>query len=382
MRVTSLDGCYNFHGSAVPGTDGFVSETNVSTGFVSVAFTANVTEPEELTVVNANGQTCVRDSGCPEFNGYTLEITFCEVSPCLFAMLTGQDVVENALGEPIGFTMNSKVSVCGLSGFALELWSGVPGVACGSGGEGSFGYLLLPAVRPGIIGDFTIENAAVSFVVQNAITQDGNNWGIGPSTFLPLNDITGAPRPVQMLDPNDHLFVAYTNVAPPADTDGCVPLDHIEFLATRGIAGSPGTWTPVGGTPPANAADATAKGITAQPTTLWTPGQYVQGLTDGAPGEMYWNGTAWGAGRARVPATGATAGSPGVWTPAGSQPPANATAAGIAGIVATPNTAWTTGQYVQGSTLGAAGQMYWSGSTWIGGGPAALAADGAGRAKK
>jgi hypothetical protein len=63
-----------------------------------------------------------------------------------------------------------------------------------------------------------------------------------------------------------------------------------------------------------------------------------------------------------VPATGATAGIPGTWTPSGATPPANAAAA--AGITATPNTAWTTGQYVQGSTAGTAGEMYWDGSAW------------------
>jgi hypothetical protein len=65
------------------------------------------------------------------------------------------------------------------------------------------------------------------------------------------------------------------------------------------------------------------------------------------------------------PATGATAGSPGTWSPAGSTPPA--TAAAATGIVATPATAWTTGQYVQGSTAGTPGQMHWDGSAWVAG---------------
>jgi len=65
------------------------------------------------------------------------------------------------------------------------------------------------------------------------------------------------------------------------------------------------------------------------------------------------------------PATGATAGSPGSWTPAGSTPPADAAAA--SSITASPTTAWTTGQYVQGSTAGAPGEMTWSGTGWVGG---------------
>lgn len=68
--------------------------------------------------------------------------------------------------------------------------------------------------------------------------------------------------------------------------------------ATGATAGTPGTWTPGGSTPPANAAGATSSGVTASPTTAWTTGQYVQGSTAGTGGEMYWNGTAWTAGKA------------------------------------------------------------------------------------
>lgn len=63
-----------------------------------------------------------------------------------------------------------------------------------------------------------------------------------------------------------------------------------------------------------------------------------------------------------VAATGATAGTPGTWTPTGSTPPANA--AGATSVTATPGTAWTTGQYVQGSTAGSGGEMYWDGDSW------------------
>jgi hypothetical protein len=64
-------------------------------------------------------------------------------------------------------------------------------------------------------------------------------------------------------------------------------------------------------------------------------------------------------------ATGATAGSPGTWTPSGSTAPANAAAA--TSVTASPASAWTTGQYVQGSDAGVAGEMYWSGSAWTSG---------------
>jgi hypothetical protein len=68
-----------------------------------------------------------------------------------------------------------------------------------------------------------------------------------------------------------------------------------------------------------------------------------------------------------VPATGATAGIPGSWTPAGCTPPADVAAVQGGAIVATPQTGWTTGQFVQTQTAGAAGRCCWTGTDWVGG---------------
>ena len=62
------------------------------------------------------------------------------------------------------------------------------------------------------------------------------------------------------------------------------------------------------------------------------------------------------------PATGATAGTPGTWTPAGAAPPADFAA--IGSIVATPATAWITGEYV---VLGDASEASWNGTAWTAG---------------
>jgi len=66
-------------------------------------------------------------------------------------------------------------------------------------------------------------------------------------------------------------------------------------------------------------------------------------------------------------ATGATAGTPGTWTPSGTDPPPTAAEANQWGVTATPATAWTIAQYVQGETAGAPGEMTWTGSAWVGG---------------
>lgn len=70
------------------------------------------------------------------------------------------------------------------------------------------------------------------------------------------------------------------------------------------------------------------------------------------------------------PATGATAGIPGVWTPPYSTPPdnfADLDAGDPVTVVASPTSAWTTGQYVQTLVTGATGQAHWGGAAWLSG---------------
>jgi hypothetical protein len=62
------------------------------------------------------------------------------------------------------------------------------------------------------------------------------------------------------------------------------------------------------------------------------------------------------------PATGATAGTPGTFTPAGAATPANL--ASLAGITASPATAWTTGQRV---VLADSTTASWNGTAWVAG---------------
>jgi hypothetical protein len=63
--------------------------------------------------------------------------------------------------------------------------------------------------------------------------------------------------------------------------------------ATGAAAGAPGGYTPTGASAPANLAG--LSGITANPTTAWTSGQYVV-LANGSL--AHWSGTAWVAGAA------------------------------------------------------------------------------------
>jgi hypothetical protein len=61
-----------------------------------------------------------------------------------------------------------------------------------------------------------------------------------------------------------------------------------------------------------------------------------------------------------VQATGATAGTPGSFTPAGAATPANQAA--LSAVVASPASAWTSGQYVATND---AQHVFWNGTGWI-----------------
>jgi hypothetical protein len=63
-----------------------------------------------------------------------------------------------------------------------------------------------------------------------------------------------------------------------------------------------------------------------------------------------------------ITATGASAGTPGTWTPDGADPCAAFTQ--MDAITASPVTAWATGEYV---VLGDASEAYWGGTAWTSG---------------
>jgi hypothetical protein len=278
LRATRLDGC----GNPVLGPD----STVVTDGMISVALTANITEGEEINVTNANGDVCVLDTPCPKLQNYSVVITFCDVNPILFNLMSGQPLVMNGT-DTVGFRMNSDVSACD-SGFALELWTGVASEACDPGSGQSYGYILLPFLRGGVLGDFTVENAAINFVLTGAVTKKGSGWGVGP--YDVVMD-TGVPSPLaEEIAVGDHLHLERTTVAPP-EAD-CDPL-ALGVPATTINAGSPADLEPANSYAPLDLAELLSDNPTADPATAWTAGQYVV-LRDGSFAN--WNGTAWEAG--------------------------------------------------------------------------------------
>ena len=186
--------------------------------------------------------------------------------------------------------MNSGIDACA-SGFALEVWSNVPSAVCDPGAGVSYGYFLVPFIKGGVIGDFTVGNDAVNFTLSGAKSKDGNNWASGP--YDVVKDEAGAPAPLlEEVDSRDHLWMQLTTVPPPEPS--CDPV-AVGVEATGATAGTPGSWTPAPAYGPEDMAALTADPVTASPATDWTAGQYVV-LEDGSFAN--WNGTTWVAGKA------------------------------------------------------------------------------------
>lgn len=230
LRLTRTDGC----GRPVYGEDSSV----VTKGMTTVAYTANTTESEEISVTNAAGEVCVFEPAEVTVTGYSVEISFCEVDPELFSMVTGQEVYLDAFGNAIGFTVDTQKSL-EAQGFALELWMGAGAAdACAEGGTGKYGYLALPYLKGGILGDFTVENGAVTFTITGGSTRDGNAWGVGPYSDIMLTSLSVPGPLITPLTSTQHLLLIQTDVAPPEPACGARPLLDPEETVLTSITGT------------------------------------------------------------------------------------------------------------------------------------------------
>lgn len=283
MRVTKEDAC---------GRPAWGDKVQAaSEGFVSVAVTANYDDGQDITVTNANGKKCVNKAAEPELTNLSVDVTFCEVDPEVYTAVTGfPPIYDPESGDTIGFKVNRGVRP-GEIRWALETWSSAVGsVGCEGDEDVPYGYNLWPFLSGARIGDFTIENNAVTFVASGAVTNDGTLWGVGPYNVV-LDD-SGDPAPLtDPLDTLDHQITLRTLVPPPEATNGLIPLDDPDSsAATTATAGSPGVFN---GRRPMSLSG--MSGVTASPATAWTTGQHVI-LGDGTL--AHWSSSAWVAGKA------------------------------------------------------------------------------------
>jgi hypothetical protein len=278
MRITRTDGC---------GVPAYGERARLITeGFISVEATANTTDRDEVTVDNANGKRMARRPPKSTFSSWSVNINLVGVDIDAVEMTTGNPPVLDGSGTVAGFDTDTDVDPED-SGFALEVWSDLAGADACADGEEKWGWLALPFMQGGSLADWTIENDAVNFSINNAQSKTGHAWGEGP--YLVDVDETGEPVALAAIPPSVALRVLKVGLPPPEESNGAIPLDNPDAdPATGATAGTPGSFTPADSFRPETLDDMT--GITADPLTAWTGTQYVE-LQNGD--HVKWNGTAW-----------------------------------------------------------------------------------------
>lgn len=214
LRVTRLDNCGNPPDPEEP------SSLVVTKGFISVAMTSDVEEGDDHFEKNADGELCYTDKSSDQFKRWNLEVSLCNVDPALWEMMGNARLEEDWDGDVVG--------VRGYEGgnpgaYAMEVWTGIPGEDCLPGEPANYGYLLLPFVIPGVLGDVTIENGGATFTLSGH-TRGGGGWGVGPYDVVPT-DAENAPGPLTVpLGADEHHLLRTTTIAPPAPECGSLDM--------------------------------------------------------------------------------------------------------------------------------------------------------------
>lgn len=277
VRATILDSC------GVPAYGDAVQVASDS--FTQVAVSPQYDAGTAIQIKNGKGRFDINRPAEPELLSLQVSVTFIRADPAFFTALTGYAAIRDDAGTLIGFTVNRGVRPADVR-VALEGW--MDAFVDGCDGEESvpYGYFLWPFLSGGQLGDYTIENNAVNFVVSNMMSRDGSAWGEGP--YEVASDSTGAAQALfDAIDALDHQVTFKTVIAPPANTGGLIPLDDPDDPdATTATAGIPGHFD---GVRPETLVELKASAITGSGgVTPWTTGQYVI-LGDGS--KAHWAGS-------------------------------------------------------------------------------------------
>jgi len=224
LRATRVDRC----GMPLAGD----AASLVTSGFVSVKYTPNMEDAEDLTLKNADGRNCVADRTPPEVKWMDVEAVLCEVDVELLAMMTGMPQVLDYAERPNGFRFSKDVNVD--QGFALEVWSGTAGDDCdvpeddsileASEPSLSYGYWLAPAVVEATLGEIEIAASVATFTLTGRAVS-APRWGRGPYDVIQQDALNEAGRLLTPLEKDEFIHVERTTIAPPSATEGAEALE-------------------------------------------------------------------------------------------------------------------------------------------------------------
>lgn len=208
VRVTKLDACGNVVNTA----------SSVTTkGIITIEQEPEVEDREDFFSKNADGEFCIKDTSPPQLKWINLTLTFCQVDPELYNLMTAEPLVLDDASTPKAVGFRTREGSVAASNFAFESWSRVAGANACSGGSVQYGYFLLPWVTEGMVGSLTMENGNANFTV-TARTKSDSLWGTGPYNIRKVEAGANAGQPAALLTAItalDHRHMQLTTLAPP-----------------------------------------------------------------------------------------------------------------------------------------------------------------------
>lgn len=216
-RVTRLNNC----GTPVDSTCAYA----VSEGVITLAMTNNNQDRQEYLQLNGQGDICVDEAKEAQLRWINFELTFCNVDPELFNIITAEPLVLNDNPAPVAIGWDTTQDAPLNSYFALEAWTNTGGDSC-LDGTADYGYFVLPFAVGGQVSDITLENANINFTITGR-TKRSSLWGTGPYNVRIIEAVLDLGEPAPLLTaigPKVHRRQFWTELPPPANSCGCLDL--------------------------------------------------------------------------------------------------------------------------------------------------------------
>lgn len=221
VRVTRLNNC----GTPIDSTCAYA----VSEGVITLAMTNNNQDRQEYLQLNGQGNICVDEAKEAQLRWINFELTFCNVDPELFNIITSAPLVLNDAAAPLAIGWDTTQSSPLTSFFALEAWTNTGGSSCDDG-TADYGYFLMPFAVGAEVSDVTLENANINFTITGR-TKKGALWGTGPYNVRVIEaagPTLGDPAPLlTAIGSTVHRRQFWTELPPPPGFCGCQDLTPV-----------------------------------------------------------------------------------------------------------------------------------------------------------
>lgn len=231
-RVTRLGACGELPTASSNGCDFATTES-----IVEITLNKVYQERQDALQLNANGDICVDKPKCPILRWFEVTVSFCQVDPELFNIISAEPLVLNDAASPQAVGWDTMPESACASNFALEFWVGTEDEGCDDDNL-VYGYGVLPRIVQGTIGNITINNGVINFTV-TGITRGANQWGEGPYNVIINETGANAGLPANLLTPIPaaaHKRFIWTELPPPVGVCGCQ--DATPVLAVAPLTGT------------------------------------------------------------------------------------------------------------------------------------------------